>query len=449
MKDARFPVGWALTSGPERLLTLPLSTMLRHQLITGTSGWGKSGTILSIILLVLTKFRSIGAVVLDCKGETSDELTKFWLPALVEQYPHIDPGKIVTVKPFGSYGIPLNPLVPIPGLTASVQGFIVAALLADLAPGSGPRMQSLLAKLCQAGILARATLLDLLAAMRDPAQARTLASRVPDEEVRYYLTEALPREPAASKDALCSRLSYLLLIDQVRAMLCAPTAISGSDILEAPLSVIDLGGDIPMGFLPLAEVIGSLLMTIVMMAIFSRKLPAHPTMFIIDEWQVVVGKSAAELERTLAQARFRQVNLILANQTLGQITNASLLRSLLTNISLHWAFRPTERDVEHVLPLLPATGRCLDPEKPDQLLSKDAERRQLLTRLTKLPPRQALLSNLVEGEPNSSGHCLSRMPKPNVAPAMLLLSFDKAVSAARSGFLCMNSSSAANRRSQP
>src|SRR5262249_3825283 len=90
-------------------------------------------------------------------------------------------------------------------------------------------------------------------------------------------------------------------------------------------------------------------------------------------------------------------SLILANQTLGQITDTSLLRSLLTNISVHWAFRPTEKDVEHVLPLLPVTGRWLDPEKPDQFLSKEAERRQLLERLTKLPPRHALLTDLVDG----------------------------------------------------
>jgi hypothetical protein len=120
-------------------------------------------------------------------------------------------------------------------------------------------------------------------------------------------------------------------------------------------------------------------------------------MFIIDEWQVVAGKSATELERTLAQARFRQVNLVLANQTLGQINDTSLLRSLLCNISVSWSFRPAEKDIEHVLPLLPVTGRCIDPERPDQMLSKEAERKRLLERLTKLPPRQALLSDLVAG----------------------------------------------------
>lgn len=395
-----FPVGWALSSGEERLMTLPLSTVLRHHLITGSSGWGKSGAILSMVLQALTKFPSIGVVLTDCKGETAHALTEEFLPALVAQYPRLDPAKFVIVKPFGrqQYVVPLNPLVPIPGLDASVQAHIVATLLASLADGTvGPRMKSLLAKLCHAGILAGVTLLVLLSALHDEAEAARLASRVPDEELRHYLTEVLPREPRASKDALASRLEWLLLIPEVRAMLCARAALSGADILEAPLSVIDLGGDIPMGFLPLVEVMASLIMTIVTMAIFSRKVPAHPVLCIIDEWQVIAPKSGAELERTLAQARFRQVSLILANQTLGQIADTSLLRALLTNISVHWAFRPTEKDVEHVLPLLPITGRCLDPERPDQFLGKDAERKRLIERLSKLPPRQALLSDLVAG----------------------------------------------------
>lgn len=398
-KTDLFPVGWALTAGDERLLSLPLSTVLRHQLLTGSSGWGKSGAILSMVLQVLTKFPSVGVVVTDCKGETAQELTEAFLPALVAQCPRLDPTKFVIVKPFGrQYVVPLNPLVPIPGLDASVQAHIVATLLAGLADGNvGPRMQSLLGKLCHAGILAGVTLLVLVAALQDEQAAARLASRVPDEELRHYLTDVLPREPRASKDALASRLEWLLLIPEVRAMLCARTALSGADILEAPLSVIDLGGDIPMGFLPLVEIVASLLMTIVTMAIFSRKVPAHPVLCIIDEWQVIAPNSGAELERTLAQSRFRQVSLILANQTLGQITDTSLLRSLLTNISVHWAFRPTEKDVEHVLPLLPVTGRCLDPERPDQLLTKDAERKRLIERLSKLPPRHALLSDLVAG----------------------------------------------------
>lgn len=203
-----------------------------------------------------------------------------------------------------------------------------------------PRMQSLLGKLCHAGVLAGVTLLVLIAALQDEQAAARLASRVPDEELRHYLTDVLPREPRASKDALASRLHWLLLIPEVRASLCAPTALAGADILEAPLSVIDLGGDIPMGFLPLVEVVASLLMTIVTMAIFSRKVPAHPVLCIIDEWQVIAPKSGAELERTLAQARFRQVSLILANQTLGQISDTSLLRSLLTNICTSASMKP-------------------------------------------------------------------------------------------------------------
>ena len=66
-------------------------------------------------------------------------------------------------------------------------------------------------------------------------------------------------------------------------------------------------------------------------------------------------------------------------------------------VSVHWAFRPGEKDIEHLIPLLPVTGRSINPEHPDQFLSKEAERRRILERLTKLPPRHALLADLVGG----------------------------------------------------
>ena len=77
-------------------------------------------------------------------------------------------------------------------------------------------------------------------------------------------------------------------------MLCAPTAVSGSNLLEAPLTVVDLGGDVPLGFLPLATFIGSFLTTTLTTAVFCRKTPAHPVMFVIDEWQVVSEKPPAK-----------------------------------------------------------------------------------------------------------------------------------------------------------
>lgn len=400
MKEKNFPVGWAVTSGEERLLTLPLSTVLRNTLVTGCTGWGKSGALLSVILTALTKFRPVGVVLVDCKGETAAEFTENFLPALAEAYPHLDPGKVAMVKPFGrGYGISLNPLAPIAGLDAPVQAHIVATLIADLADGGnlGPRMKALLSSLCQVGIVGRLTLLDLLGMLREPAKVSAVAARLADEELRNYLTMVFPSEPQASKDALRARLEWLLLLPEIRAMLCAPTAVSGSDLLEAPLTVVDLGGDVPLGFLPLSTFVGSYLTTILTTAVFCRKTPAHPVMFVIDEWQVVIGKSAAELERMLSQCRFRQTSLILANQTLGQVTDASLLRSLVTNISVHWAFRPGERDIDHLVQLLPVTGRCIDPEHPDQFLSKEAERRRIMERLAKLQPRHALLADLVGG----------------------------------------------------
>lgn len=385
----------------ELLYHLPMSTLLRHALVTGTTGWGKSGHFLSVILGVLTHHPEIGIVLVDLKGETAAELRDRFLPALAAVNPRIRPENVISIAPFGRFGVPLNPLRPILGLAPEVQANLVCSLVGSLVDGGlGPRMTGVLAWLAQATIAIEGSFLDILQMLTDETYREAVAQKMHNPAIRDYLIFTFDQEPRASCESLRARLEWLLLLPAMRGMLCAKDCIRGSDLIESPITIVDLGGA-PQGFAPLSRFVGSFLFQLLTGAVFSRPVTpdTKPALLFVDEWQSLVKASGEDFERLLSQARYRKVGLWLANQTLAQVDGASggLLRSLTTNIALHVAFRPEMADIKHLLPLLPVTGRRVDPDQPDRLLTKDEERRRLLETLTRLPPRHALLGDLVSG----------------------------------------------------
>lgn len=392
------PVGWE-TSG-SRTLRVPLSTIHRHALVTGTTGYGKSGLLLSVILGLLTQRAGTGCVVVDPKGETVEALRERFLPTLADRFPSLTPGRMVMISPFSAYGVPLNPCAPVPGLAIEVQAHHVGALVAGLVEGVGPRMASLLGWVLRGVIEARGSLLDVRRVVAEEGAGATLAGRVGDAEVREYLLHILPTESRATKDALRARIEHLLLLPCLRAMLCADRSVSGREIMEAPLSLVDLSGS-PLGMESTARFVGGWIFTLLASAALTRPVTAstHPVLFFIDEWHRIAVSAEGDLERLLSQVRHRRIGLWLANQTLGQVAglSPSLLQSLLTNISLQALFRPRPEDLRDLDDLLPVTGRKVDPDMPDRLLTRDEERRRYKTMLARLPPRHALFVDRIAG----------------------------------------------------
>ena len=402
-REASLPVGWVQRAGKEALLRLPMTSLRRHLLVTGTTGWGKSGFLLSLLLGLINRNHRVNLCVVDPKGETVAELRDRFLPALRAIDKGVDPTHIVHLRLFGSrYVLPLNPLVPIEGLAPQVQANLVCGSFELLVGhgGFGPRMKGVMAWLCRAVIDLRGSLLDVLTLLSDPDAADRAAAQVRDAEVRHYLLQIYDQEPASTRHALRSRLEWVLLVPEVRRALCSPGSLSGADLLQSPMTLVDLSGS-PQGFVGLSRFVGSLVLQRIVGAVFSRTVgpKTPPVVLCMDEWQELVRVSHEDIERLLALARFKKVGLWLANQSTAQISGVSpaLLRSLTVNIATHVAFRPDPADIKHLLPLLPVTGRCVDPARPDRLLTPAEERARLMDTLARLPPRHALLGDLVAG----------------------------------------------------
>ncbi len=403
-RHEQIAVGMTRGAAGEESLQLPLSTLCRHALVTGSTGWGKSGFLLSILLKLLTAHPGIGVVLVDAKGETAELLRDRFLPLLAQRHPHLAASRVSSLQLFGRFGSGLNPLCRIPGLPIEVQANLLCSQVDGLVDGGlGPRMRGILAWLARAVIEVGGGLHDLIHILNDDDYREAIARRVRDPEVRDYLLSTFATEPKASRDSLRARLEWLLLLPAMRGMLCAPTCLRGSDLLESGITVVDLGGA-PQGMAPLSRFVGSFVFSLLTGAVFSRPVQpdTRPVILAVDEWQTLLPSpgAAEDFERLLSQARYRKVGLWLCNQAAAQIdaVSSSLTRSLITNIALHVAFRPDLGDIKHLLPLLPITGRRVNPQLPDQLLTKDQERTMLLDALTRLPPRHALLGDMVSGQ---------------------------------------------------
>lgn len=385
-------VGHTTDTGQSSIYRLPISTINKHMLVNGCTGWGKSGFLLSILLQLL-RIHGAGIVLIDMKGGTADELRLF-LSSITKRAPR----SLLVIAPFKGQLVPLNPLAPVAGLNPRAQANTVAGLLEALIDGIGQRMRGILTNLVRIVMALEGSLLDVLRLLTDEAFRTSVAALLEDEELRYYLTVVLEDEPKSSRDSLRARLDWLLLLPEVRAMLTAKGCLSGSDIIEAPLAILDLSGA-PMGFAAAARFVGSWLWQVVCAGIFARPSGGHPVSLCCDEWQELVKFGHEDMERVLSLARFKNCHLQLANQTLAQISSVSpaLTASVLENTALRVAFRPESSSIRDLLPLLPITGRMVNPLIPDQYLSRSEERDLYLRKLLALPPRHALIADRVAG----------------------------------------------------
>lgn len=387
-----------LRTGTGKPLRFGSSEVLKHTLILGKSGSGKTMQAIAMALQILA-LSCANITVLDLKGETCDVIRQLLLEL---DRRSVLPRDILAFSFSRGAFLPLDPLVPIHGMEPAVQASIVVDLLSGLSDGFGPRMVNIARSLVAAVMAARGSLLDVRALLVDERVAPWLATRVADPELRQYLSLVFPNEPAASKDSLRARLDNLLALPAVRAMLCCGRSTPAAAFLSSPLALIDLGGA-GMGSKAIATFIGSWIFTLLASAIYgrdSRTKPRH-SWVLIDEWQRLAAHMADEIEDILATARSNRVSLTLCNQYAGQISAVSpaLWEGVRTNVALEILFRPEPADLQHLGHVLPVTGRMVDPARPDRLLSAADEQRRLIRDLSNLRPREALVVSHLSGEP--------------------------------------------------
>lgn len=202
---------------------------------------------------------------------------------------------------------------------------------------------------------------------------------------------------ARTRESLRYRLDELIALPNVRAMLCsAKGSIDPSVLLSSRLTIVNLAST-KIGLGKPSIFVGSWIFALLASAIFRRDPGGreHPSWVFVDEWQLLARHLADSFGDILSLARSRNVGLCLANQYPAQIRAASpaLWEGVNANVAWRALFHPDRAALQDVSAYIPATGRIIDPARPDRLLDPSAERAAVERVLTTLPARRAVLVN--------------------------------------------------------
>jgi len=373
-----------------------------HTWCTGSSGSGKTYLFLSIILQLLHQGQA-PMFIMDFKGELAPMLLETWIPALLAAMSAEKRAwlleRLVVIDPFSERYLPefqilkRDPSIPIEVLAHDVTAIFEKTIGFDL----GIRQDTIAKYALMLAIEQDLTFPQLKEALNNPFFLSALVRRSKLPDVRNYFTTRFSREPSSSVISLASRIDNFLLMPQTRLILSARNTIDFDDLMKDKIVIINVGSP-PLGCHEIAKFFGTFIFHKITQAIFHRRKDAntpHCPIFI-DEWQEALTKEqAAQMERILAQARFKKVWLSLINQQIAQVAKvSSSLVQVVNSISNFQFFFRCADDAHHFAPALPVTGRRVrpkkdfwDPNEREDFYSPGEERRLLEEEIGQLPDR--------------------------------------------------------------
>lgn len=319
-------------SGRPAEVRIPLPDLMRHLLVVGPSGTGKTTFLAQIAREALLS--GAGVSVFDPHGGLVETIAKA-LPEAAEERTAIL--RIAdTDNPIG-----INPFQVQDGLLGA-DAFVEVLRRTTSRSHWGPVMDVALRHVSVAmretggSLLEGMRLLEdefyrdgVLARLRNAETARFLAS---SERSRNRLVPALTRLQRLTAAAWLRNI-----LGQRSTTIDFRTVMDRSRSLLFDLSGLGLGG---------ARLVGSLLFVILRQATLSRRPGAPAHVVILDEGATFLDDTIGEL---LDQARKFNVALVTAVQRLGQLEPESLRNAMLANVGSTVVFRLNDRDEAHAL----------------------------------------------------------------------------------------------------
>jgi hypothetical protein len=316
-----------------------------HFYVVGASGAGKSKFLEFLIRQDIAKGNGFGVVdphgdlVEDVKGYLALTLTK---EELEERVVLIDPTD-------ERYTVAFNPLEKLEGVSsAEIAAELVEAFKKIWVDAWGARMEDLLRNTLIALIEAELTLDDLPRFLIDEDFRESVLERVSHPIAKRYFQRfnaLAPRTREEWMESTLNKVNAFLSDDRIREIFSyQKSSFNLREIMDNRkilLIKLDRGRLKENG-----DLLGSLLMTKIRMAAFSRSdVPREkriPFYLYIDEFQ---NFATEEFIDTLSEARKYGLVLILAHQNLSQLPK-NLQDSILTNCGVQCYFRVCRRDAE-------------------------------------------------------------------------------------------------------
>jgi len=316
-----------------------------HFYVVGASGTGKSKFLEFLIRQDIAKGNGFG--VIDPHGDLIEDIKGYLAFALSEGELE---ERVLLIDPTDEkYTVAFNPLEKLEGVSpAEIAAELVEAFKKIWFDAWGARMEDLLRNTLIALIEAELTLCDLPRFLIDEDFRENVLERVEHPIAKRYFqrfNSLAPRTREEWMESTLNKVNAFLSDDRIREMFSfEKSSFNLREIMDNRkilLIKLDRGRLKENG-----DLIGSLLMTKIRMAAFSRsdvpKEKRVPFYLYIDEFQNFATK---EFIDTLSEARKYGLSLIMAHQNLSQLPK-DLQDSILTNCGVQCYFRVCRRDAE-------------------------------------------------------------------------------------------------------
>jgi hypothetical protein len=316
-----------------------------HFYVVGASGTGKSKFLEFLIRQDIKKGNGFG--VIDPHGDLIEDVKGYLALALPRE--EIEE-RVVLIDPIDErYTVAFNPLEKIEGVSsAEIAAELVEAFKKIWIDSWGARMEDLLRNTLIALIEAELTLDNLPRFLIDEDFRGNVLERVTHPIAKRYFQRFNSLSPKTREEWIESTLNKVnafLSDDRIREIFSyQKSSFNLREIMDNKkilLIKLDRGRLKENG-----DLLGSLLMTKIRMAAFSRSdIPKEkriPFYLYIDEFQ---NFATEEFIDTLSEARKYGLVLILAHQNLSQLPE-NLQDSILTNCGIQCYFRVCRRDAE-------------------------------------------------------------------------------------------------------
>ncbi len=316
-----------------------------HLYVIGASGAGKSKFLEFLIRQDVLKENGFGLI--DPHGDLVEEIKGFLASVLSkeeieERVIYVDPASV-------EYTIAFNPLEKIEGVSPSeIAAELIEAFKKIWHDSWGARMEDLLRNTLIALIEAELTLVDLPQFLINEDTRLDVLEKVRHPITRQYFqrfNNLAPKTRDEWMESTLNKVNAFLSDDRLRDMFSfKKSSFSLREIMDSRrilLLKLDRGR-----LKENADLIGSLFMTKIKLAAFSRSGVSREqrTQFYlyIDEFQNFATKTFIEL---LSEARKYGLSLIIAHQNLSQLPE-DLQDSILTNSGIQISFRISRKDAE-------------------------------------------------------------------------------------------------------
>ncbi len=345
-KEDTLDLGWYWSENKDEMQMAKIKEKDRrtHLYVVGASGAGKSKFLEFLIRQDILKGKGFGLI--DPHGDLAEEIKGFLLLALSEETGE----RIVYVDPANEeYTIAFNPLEKTEGISpAEIAAELIEAFKKIWHDSWGARMEDLLRNTLIALIEAELTLVELPKFLTDGDFRLNTLDKVKHPITKQYFqrfNNLSPKTRDEWMESTLNKVNAFLSDDRLRDMFSfKKSSFSLREIMDNSqilLLKLDRGR-----LKENADLIGSLFMTKIKLAAFSRsEVPKEQrTQFYlyIDEFQNFATKTFIEL---LSEARKYGLSLILAHQNLSQLPE-DLQDSILTNCGIQACFRISRKDTE-------------------------------------------------------------------------------------------------------